>query len=80
MCLMENHSEAGACCLLGNAPVQACDVTGLETSLADEQRLSMEHAPIPNFMLLRDESVPALTSGRDLTWLAEVGSACSSLA
>lgn len=45
----------------------------------------MEHAPIPNFMLLRNESVSALTAGRDLAWLAEVRSgfcqsACSSLA
>lgn len=25
----ENHLQAGACCLLGDAPVQACDVTAV---------------------------------------------------
>lgn len=45
----------------------------------------MEYAPIPNFMLLRNESISTLAAGRDLARLAEVGSGfcqsfCSSLA
>lgn len=47
---------------LGDAAVQACDVTALclESSLAEGQRPSAEPAPMPGLMLLTNDSVPAL--------------------